>query len=81
MAFKMLEKSIARDHYPIFKDGEKIGVVTSGSFCPTAGAAIGLGYVSAGFEAVGSQIDIEIHGKLAKAEIVKRPFVPLKHKK
>ncbi len=81
VAFKMLEKSIARDHYPILKDGKKIGHVTSGSFGPTAGVNIGLGYVASGFEAVGNTVDIEIHGRPVKAEIVKRPFVLLKHKK
>ncbi len=81
VAFKVLEKSIARDHYPILKDGKKIGEVTSGSFGPTAGVNIGLGYVAAGNEAVGNEIEIEVHGRPVKAQIVKRPFVPLKHKK
>ena len=81
IAFKMLDKSIAREHYPVFKNKQKIGVVTSGSFAPTAGANIGLGYVSKGFETPGTEIEIEIHGRLAKAEVVRRPFIPLKHKK
>ena len=80
-AFKMLERSVAREHYKIFNSGKEIGMVTSGSFAPTAGGNIGLGYVATGFEAPGTQIQIEIHGQLAKAQIVKRPFVPLKHKK
>ncbi len=78
--FKMLDRSIAREHYPIFKDGRQIGIVTSGSFAPSVNANIGLGYVEAGLEKPGTEIEIEIHGRLEKAEIVKRPFVTLKHK-
>ncbi len=81
VGFKMLEQGIARDHYSIFKNGKKMGVVTSGSFGPTAGANIGLGYVQRGEETVGNVIEIEIHGRLAKAEVVKLPFIPLKHKR
>ena len=80
-AFKMLGKSVARDGYPVYKDGEKIGKVTSGSFAPSVGGNIGMAYVTIGNEALGNPLDIEIHGHLAKAEIVKRPFVALKHKK
>ncbi|MGH7197993.1 MAG: glycine cleavage system aminomethyltransferase GcvT [Candidatus Omnitrophota bacterium] len=81
VGFKMIEQGIARDHYSIFQNGKKTGVVTSGSFCPTAGANIGLGYVRKGADAVGSVLEIEIHGRLAKAEVVKLPFIPLKHKR
>ncbi len=81
VAFKMLERSIARDHYKIFSSAKEIGVVTSGSYAPTFGGNIGLGYVETGFEFPGTRVQIEIHGQLAQAEIVKRPFVPAKHKK
>lgn len=81
VGFKMLEKSIARDHYPILKNGRKIGSVTSGSFAPTVGANIGMGYVDKGQEAFGNTLEIEIHGRLAKAEVVKLPFIPLRHKR
>lgn len=81
VGFKMLDKPIAREHYLIFKSGMKIGTVTSGSFGPTAGCNIGLGYVEIGSEQPGTAIEIEIHGKLVKAEVVKLPFIALKHKK
>ena len=42
---------------------------------------IGLAYVSKGNEIYGTAVEIEIHGRLTKAEIVPRPFVPLQHKK
>lgn len=81
VGFKMLDKPIARDNYSIFKNEKKIGTVTSGSFGPSAGANIGLGYVTRGFQAPGTLIEIEIHGRKVPAEIVKTPFITLKHRK
>lgn len=82
VGFKMQDRSIARDGYPVYSTGgEKIGHVTSGSFAPTAGAGIGLAYVRKGFEKVASEIEIEIHGRRAKATLVARPFIDIKHKK
>ncbi len=80
-AFKMLDKRIARDHYKIFGAGQEIGAVTSGSYAPTVAGNIGLGYVAKGFELPGTLIEIEIHGQRVGAQVVKRPFVPSKHKK
>ena len=81
VGFKVLEKPIAREHYPIYSQGKKIGRVTSGSFGPTVGYNIGLGYVEKGFEVPGTPIEIEIHGRAVPAEIVRRPFITLKHKR
>ena len=81
IAFRVLDKPVAREHYPIFKEGKKVGEVTSGSFGPTVGASIGLGYVEAGLESAGTRIEIEIYGRMIPAEVVKRPFVEMRHKR
>ncbi len=81
VGFKMLDKPIAREGYPIFKEGRKVGVVTSGSYGPTVGCNIGLGFVETASAARGMILDIEVHGRPVKAEIVKLPFVPSQHKK
>ena len=33
--FEMVERGIARDHYPVIVDGTEVGQVTSGSFAPS----------------------------------------------
>ena len=81
IGFKMTDRSVARENYPILNEGKKVGHVTSGSFAPTVGTGIGMGYVSAGLETYGTRLDIEIHGRLVQAEVVKRPFIELKHKR
>ncbi len=81
VGFKVLDKPIAREHYPISKEGRRIGIVTSGSFGPSVGCNIGLGYVEKGAETPGTLIEIEIHGCCVRAEVVKLPFVESKHRK
>ncbi len=81
VGFKVLDKPVAREHYLLFKDEKNIGTVTSGSFSPSLGYNIGLGYVEKGHELPGTRIEIEVHGRRVPAEIVKLPFVNLKHKK
>lgn len=79
--FRMLDKAVPRDRYPVYRESHRIGTVTSGSFAPTVGCGIGLAYVERPAAVPGTRIDIEIHGRRVPAEIVKTPFVPLNHKR
>ena len=76
VAFKLTEKGIARHDYDIVDDnGNKIGVVTSGTMSPTLKEAIGMGYVPVEYAKPGSKIYIQIRKKQVPAEVVKLPFV------
>ncbi|MFW5687737.1 MAG: glycine cleavage system aminomethyltransferase GcvT [Bacteroidota bacterium] len=76
IGFEMLDKGIARQHYPILDaEGNTIGEVTSGTMSPSLKKAIGMGYVKSDFAKNGTEIFIEIRGKANKALVVKRPFV------
>lgn len=79
VGFEMIDKGIPRHDYRI-KDaeGNLIGRVTSGTQSPTLGRAIGLGYVSADFSPIDSEIFIEVRDKLLKAKVSKLPFVQQK---
>ncbi len=75
VGFELIEKGIARQHYPILNsDSQQIGEVTSGTMSPSLKKAIGMGYVTKEFSTPGTEIFIEIRGKTFKAIIVKRPF-------
>lgn len=74
VGFEVEGKNIARHGYPILKDGAQIGQVTSGTFSPSLENSIGLGYVASGYSAVGTELSIDIRGRVAKAKIVKTPF-------
>ncbi|HEA47417.1 MAG TPA: glycine cleavage system aminomethyltransferase GcvT [bacterium] len=74
VGFEFLEHGIPRRNYPILKDKEKIGIVTSGSFSPTLKKGIGLGYVKTDLSEEGTEIQIQIRERAVKARIVKTPF-------
>jgi aminomethyltransferase len=62
-------------------DGAPVGVVTSGSFGPSVGRSIGMGYVPAALAAAGTELDVEIRGATHAARVVKTPFYPSHTKK
>lgn len=75
IGFELLDKGIARQHYPITDtEGNQVGEVTSGTMSPSLKKAIGMGYVKPEFAKAGTEICVEIRGKLLKAKVVKRPF-------
>ncbi len=65
------DRGVLRGHQKIIV-GEDAGEVTSGTFSPTIGRAIGMGRVPA---AASGECHIEIRGKRLRAKIVKPPFV------
>ena len=81
VGLKMLDKSIARHEYEVYKDGEKVGVITSGAPSPMLGANIALAYVKNDKDiCTGSTVQVMIREKLHDAEVVKRPFVSKRNK-
>ncbi|WP_028303857.1 glycine cleavage system aminomethyltransferase GcvT [Oceanospirillum maris] len=56
-------------------DGHKIGVVTSGTFAPTAEKSVALGYVATEFSALDTSVFASVRGKLLPMTVVRTPFV------
>lgn len=75
VAFKMQERGLPRHGYPLQVDGEIVGEVTSGGQSPSLQTGIGLGYVRKPHHKVGTQLQVDIRGRLLNAEIVKPPFI------
>ncbi len=75
IAFQLDERGIPRHDYDIVdSQGNKIGIVTSGTMSPSIEKGIGLGYVPKIFSDVGSKIHIQIRKKSVAATVVKLPF-------
>jgi len=70
-------KAPARAHTEIFdvSGGTKIGEVTSGTFSPSLGKPIAMGYVATEHSKEGTKVAVKVRGKLQEAEITKMPFV------
>jgi aminomethyltransferase len=74
VGLEMLEPGIARSDYGLFKSGQNIGRVTSGTKSPTLGKAIALGYVASAEAQIDNVIEVEIRGRKVSAKIVALPF-------
>lgn len=81
VGLKMLDKAIARHEYEVYKDGEKVGIITSGGISPVLNANIALAYVKNNKDiCTGSIVQVMIREKLHNAEVVKRPFIEKRNK-
>jgi aminomethyltransferase len=74
VAFELLQKAVPRHGMKIFSDGQEIGVVTSGNLSPRLQKGIGLGYVPTRFSGPGTEMLIDIRGRVHPAVVVTLPF-------
>jgi aminomethyltransferase len=74
VGFEMLDAGIARSHYPVFIEGNKVSEVTSGSYAPYLKKNIGLTYFPVEYAEVDMEFEIEIRQKKSKAKVVTTPF-------
>ena len=75
VAFRMKSKGPPpRPHYPVWRGGEAIGEVTSGSLSPSLNEGIGMAYVASAHAKPGTEIEIEIRDRKLPAMIEKKPL-------
>ena len=75
IAFELIEKGVPRHGYDVLDaEGNKIGIVTSGTMGPSVKKGIGMAYVPKAYVKAGSEIYISIRDKAIKAQVVKTPF-------
>ena len=65
---------VPRPGFPVLKDGEIVGVVTSGGVSPTVGKNIARALVPSGLVGLGDALDVEIRGKPQPMTVVAHPF-------
>ncbi|MFN2386634.1 MAG: glycine cleavage system aminomethyltransferase GcvT [Thermoanaerobaculia bacterium] len=71
--FEMVDRGIARHGYPAATPSGA-GVVTSGTHSPTLNKPIGLALLPTAATAVGTEFDVDIRGRAARARVVETPF-------
>ncbi|SDM81052.1 aminomethyltransferase [Fictibacillus solisalsi] len=74
VGLEMIDKGIPRSQYEVFKDGEQIGEVTTGTQSPTLKKNLGLALIKTEFAELGTEVDVQIRQKRLKAVVVKSPF-------
>jgi aminomethyltransferase len=62
-------------------DGTEAGDITSGSFGPSVGAPIAMGYVRRDLAFVGAELSLLVRGKTLPARVVSLPFVPHRYRR
>jgi aminomethyltransferase len=67
---------VPRQGFPVKKDGESVGVVTSGTFSPTLKRNVAMAYVPSALSQPGQAVQVEMRGKAVDADVVPLPFVP-----
>lgn len=71
-----------REHTDVFADdATPVGHVTSGGFGPSVNAPIAMGYVAAGFAAIGTRLEGEVRGKRLPLTVAAMPFQPTTYKR
>jgi len=64
-----------RPHYPVLDaDGNPLGELTSGALSPSLGIGIGLAYLPVASAKIGTEVGIEVRGRVTPAKVVKKPF-------
>ena len=75
VGFEMIDKGVPRHGYDVVDaEGNKIGIVTSGTMGPSVKKGVGMAYVPKAYMKAGSEIFISIREKALKALVVKMPF-------
>jgi aminomethyltransferase len=67
-------RGIPRAHCTVSVGGREVGETTSGTFSPSLGSGVALGYLDPGVE-LGEVVDVEVRGKALPAEVLRPPFV------
>lgn len=72
--FEMIDHAIARRGFDAYAGGVRVGRVTSGTQTPFLKKAIGLAYLPAELGAPGTEFEIDVRGRRARARVVTLPF-------
>jgi len=76
--FVMVDPGVPRHGFGIIDvDGKNIGEVTSGSYSPSLGENVGLGYLDVPRDEFGTEILVDIRKKPRLARVVETPFLKL----
>jgi glycine cleavage system T protein (aminomethyltransferase) len=72
--FAFTGEGIPRPGNPVLIGGEPAGVVTSGTLSPCLEQGIGMAYVPVGAAEPGTEIEVDVRGKLRPAEVREKPL-------
>lgn len=70
----LIDRGIAREGHQVFADGTVIGRTTSGTLLPYTNKASAMAFVKKPYHQLGTEVKIDVRGRLLKAKVVSLPF-------
>lgn len=74
VGLRVTGRGIVREDCPVYIDGEKIGMTTSGTFLPYLNGAYAMALVAITHTTPGTIVEADVRGRRVTAEIVPLPF-------
>jgi aminomethyltransferase len=81
VGLKVVGRGIIRDHQEVFKNGRKIGVITSGTFLSWINVGAAMAYLDPAEAVVGNHAEVDVRGRRVPVEVVELPFYSRTRKK
>ena len=72
-------RGIVREHQDVFLDGKKVGITTSGTFCPFLEKAVAMAMIDQEAAKPGTALEVEVRGRRIAVCTVKMPFYKRLH--
>jgi aminomethyltransferase len=72
--FALTGPGIPRPANPVVRDGDEVGVVTSGTLSPCLERGIGMAYLRAELVEPGTEVEIDVRGRRRPARVESRPL-------
>ena len=73
IGIKITGRGIAREHCDVYKDGKKIGHVTSGTHCPYLKGAYAMALTDEAYEP-GTMLEVDVRGRRIEGAVTELPF-------
>ena len=74
VGFELLERNIPRQGYPVFFNDQEIGVITTGYLLPTQEKPIACALIDVNYSKLGTELFVQIRGKMVPAKVRSRKF-------
>ena len=74
IGLEMLDRGIAREHFPVYLKKEQVGEITSGTMAPHLGKAIAMAMIAADKADPDALYEVDVRGRRLKAKMTDLPF-------
>lgn len=78
---KLLDKGIIRHGYKVFHDNKEVGEITTGYKSPSTGETVALAMVDRPYEKLGTELTVEVRGKMKNVVVRTKKFYNKNYKK